>query len=328
MRLLLVFLVTLAADRRLEAFEGGSLIGWGANASGQARGSAALEGPGRVVIGGAALTNVVACAAGYAHGLALLANGTVRAWGSDHKGQATVPKGLTNIVAVAAGREFSVCLRANGTVVGWGDNEAGQLSVPPGVNNVKSIAAGMDWTFAVTRDGTVLVWGRADVLVPKGLTNVLAVTTAGGRRDRNLALLRNGGLFGWGKGSDVGAPVGVSNAIAIAVGDYHSLALLANGTVLGWGGNSSGQASGSPAGLRRLPYARLISFDGDLLKDVVAISAGQEYEILGTACRFSLALKRDGTLQLWGSGPQPPVGEMRIVGMAAGHNFCLAIQRQ
>jgi hypothetical protein len=35
---------------------------------------------------------------------------------------------------------------------------------------------------------------------------------------------------------------GISNAIAISAGEYHSMALLANGTVVGWGDDFNGQA--------------------------------------------------------------------------------------
>jgi len=53
------------------------------------------------------LGNVVAIAAGYAHSLALTAEGRVVAWGYNgyrDRGIATdVPSGLSNVVAIAAG---------------------------------------------------------------------------------------------------------------------------------------------------------------------------------------------------------------------------------
>jgi hypothetical protein len=73
----------------------------------------------------AGLTNVVAIASGYNHSLALLSNGTVRAWGSNYYGQLGVGtfgdfysnhvavSGLSNVVAIAAGHQHSVALRSD-----------------------------------------------------------------------------------------------------------------------------------------------------------------------------------------------------------------------
>src|SRR3712207_7610633 len=65
--------------------------------------------------------------------ISLLADGTVRSWGSNNDGQlgdgtttdrlapAAVP-GLTGVSAVAAGGTHSLALRTDGTVLAWGDN--------------------------------------------------------------------------------------------------------------------------------------------------------------------------------------------------------------
>ena len=59
-------------------------------------------------------------AAGYNHGLALKADGTLLAWGQNDCGQTDVPAGLTNVAAIAAGASHSLALKSDGTVVGWG----------------------------------------------------------------------------------------------------------------------------------------------------------------------------------------------------------------
>ena len=67
------------------------------------------------------------------------------------------------------------------------------------------------------------------------------------------------GVWGWGESWSSGAipPRGLTNAVAIAAGSYHSLALTGRGTVVGWGSNQEGQA--------RIPPG---------LSNVVAIAAG------------------------------------------------------
>src|SRR4249920_149313 len=80
------------------------------------------------------LTGVTAIAAGGAHALARLSNGTVMAWGDNINGQlgngtttsSEVPvpvKGLTGVTAVSAGSLHSLALLSGGTVEAWGSNQ-------------------------------------------------------------------------------------------------------------------------------------------------------------------------------------------------------------
>ena len=112
---------------------GGTVVGWGG-------GTAAIP---------VGLTNVVAIAAGYAHGLALNPDTTVTAWGTYWLSDidfgrdyvpTLVPAGLSNVVAVAAGGgTFSLALQADGKVVGWGYNGGGQTTIPGGLSDVVAI---------------------------------------------------------------------------------------------------------------------------------------------------------------------------------------------
>src|SRR5512137_468377 len=82
------------------------------------------------------LTNVVAISAGGDHALALLADGTVKAWGNNSYQQIEIPATATNVVAVSAGFYHNLALRADGTVVHWGANNQGQGPVPASLTNV------------------------------------------------------------------------------------------------------------------------------------------------------------------------------------------------
>ena len=53
-------------------------------------------------------------------------------WGDASYGQSSVRPGLQDVTAIAAGGYHSLALRADGTVVAWGSNSSGQLEHPPG----------------------------------------------------------------------------------------------------------------------------------------------------------------------------------------------------
>lgn len=215
--------VTIAsgAAHNLAIKENGAPVAWGRNDYGQLN------------IPATATNNVLALAAGDVHSLALMGSGTVVAWGDNSFGQTSVPQGLTGVTAIAAGRVDSLALRTNGTVVGWGFNAYGQTTPPASLSNVVAITAGYLHSAALRSNGTVVVWGDNTY----GQTNV---------------------------------PAGLSNVVAIAAGDFHTLALRTDGTMVGWGDNSFGQtntpsitnawaiASGNYHGLALIPTAPLL----------------------------------------------------------------------
>ncbi|HYG34280.1 MAG TPA: immunoglobulin domain-containing protein, partial [Clostridia bacterium] len=118
------------------------------------------------------LTNVVAVSAkGFS--LALKSDGTVVSWGP----APTAPRDLTNVIGVAVGQSHGLALLANRTVVAWGDNYAGQTDVPAGLTNVAAVSTGLSHSLARLADGTVKGWGRsayAQSLIPSSLSNITA----------------------------------------------------------------------------------------------------------------------------------------------------------
>ena len=127
------------------------------------------------------LTGVRAVAAGAKHALALMADGTVKAWGDNRSGQSgigtlgtvdtpEVVQGVSNVIAIAAGNYLSLALRADGTVLAWGTygeagGAAGARPTPievAGLTEVVAIAAGHAHALALRADGTVWAWGRND----------------------------------------------------------------------------------------------------------------------------------------------------------------------
>jgi len=90
---------------------------------------------------------------------------------------------------------------------------------------------------------SVAAWGRSfdgQTTVPAHVTNAVAV--AGGDY-HSLALLADGTVAAWGR-NDYGqcnVPAHVTNVVAVAGGAYHSPALLVDGSVAAWGYNGDGQ---------------------------------------------------------------------------------------
>lgn len=176
------------------------------------------------------LTGVKAVAAGVLHGLALIEDGTVRAWGYNVAGEvgdgtvvqrpSPVPvPGVRNAVAVAAGSGFSLALLADGTLMTWGHNGNGQLGrqtsgaaspIPAraeGVKGIRAVAAGVMHVLALTGTGAVMAWGEdghsatgtgtggpVAKVVPR-LTRVQSIST---RFNRSFAVLADGQIMAWG----------------------------------------------------------------------------------------------------------------------------------
>jgi len=110
-----------------------------------------------VTAAGVTAADVTAVSGGFQHSLALLANGTIEAWGNNSSGQlgngvtgapsptpVTVlgPGGvgvLSDVTLIAAGDNHSIAYLTNGPVNTWGLNSAGQLGNGSTTNRNTSI---------------------------------------------------------------------------------------------------------------------------------------------------------------------------------------------
>jgi alpha-tubulin suppressor-like RCC1 family protein len=232
----------------------GTVRAWGNNAQGQlGDGSTASRRTLPVTVSG--LTGVTLLAGGRGHSMALLSNGTVRAWGYNGTGglgdgttttrrTPVAVQNLTGVIGLAGGRDHSIAVRSDGTVWAWGDNAYGQVgdgtkthrtrpvqvrTAAANLTNVVAVAAGAHHSMALRADGTVWTWGR----------NYRAQLGDGTTTTRTRAI----------------QVAGLAGVTAIAGGRDHCLAVVAGGAVRTWGNNAYGQLGDGTTTTRRTPVA-------------------------------------------------------------------------
>jgi len=170
------------------------------------------------------LEGVTAISAGNNHSLALLKDGTVRAWGLNRYGQIgdgtrtnrdrpVAVSGVRNAVAIAAGGYRSVALLADGAAMEWGANHVNLTPRPvpalvPNARGIRSVVAGGEHVAAITQTGQVMTWGqdshydigrRGDPHAAgfvEGLTDVRWLAAGAGT---TVAVLESGRMMTWGE---------------------------------------------------------------------------------------------------------------------------------
>lgn len=222
------------------ALDGGLVRAWGYNYQGQL-GDGSSEPRSLTAVQAAGLTTATRVYAGNSHSLAVLGDGTVRAWGENAHGQlgdgtlverrTPVPvSGLVGVTItdISAGYVHSLALDNLGRVWAWGANSNGQLgdgtSTPRtapvlltgfGGETVARIAAGSNHSLAVTATGRVYAWGAnwqgqlgdgttTQRLVPTLVPVLENVVAIGGGFSHTVALRATGDAWAWGAGGVVG----------------------------------------------------------------------------------------------------------------------------
>jgi alpha-tubulin suppressor-like RCC1 family protein len=291
----------------------GKVMSWGLGARGALGDGSMADSDVPVEVGG--LSDVVGVSAGGGAGtedsLAVLADGTVMAWGSNLEGLlgdghltgpqscsgqpcSTTPSpvtGLDEAVSVSSGANNSLALLNNGTVMAWGSNAYGDLgdgnssgpetceggpcsSVPltvSGLHEATAIAAGGSSDLALLNNETVVAWGN-------NYNGQLGDGTNTGPQKCDGKACSTTPI----------AVSGLTNVAAIAAGYTHSLALSDNGTVWAWGSSGDGQLGNGTTGEADAPV------EASGLTGAAALAAGL----------------RHSTAVVVASGPAPAVKKL------------------
>lgn len=172
--------IAAGTSHSLAVTSSGQLYAWGANGSSRLGDGTTTNrtSPTLIGTGGAPVLDVVA---GDAHSVALMQDGTVRAWGAGSSGQLglgtttvrSTPTQIPGLTAadLAAAENHTLAVRSDGVLMGWGANAAGQLgdttttmrtapTVAMGPASVGVLTAGGTHAVAVTPDGHVWTWGE------------------------------------------------------------------------------------------------------------------------------------------------------------------------
>ncbi|MBI4649505.1 MAG: PKD domain-containing protein, partial [Bacteroidia bacterium] len=254
------------------------------------------------------LTGVVAIAAGENHSLAILANGTVVAWGLNSKGQLadgsttqrntpvlmTGMDGGTTAYAIAGGNCHTMVLQSNGRVKSCGCDNAGQL----GNDGNSSLAA-----------STTLTYVNIDNVGSIPLENIVGIAAG---HVHGLALDNTGSVWSWGgtsgsNGYELGRPGAtvsqkkyagemdiITTAIALAAGDNTSFAILNDSTLAVCGDNDQGEL-----GIGDFIYRDTPTINTLLPNTVRAVAAGGPH---------TLVLNNQDTLKTFGDNISGQLG--------------------
>ncbi len=217
------------------------------------------------------------------YAMALKEDGTVVVWGKNTYGECNVPKDLRGVKQIFAGRHCCLALKEDGKVAAWGDSPSDLCDVPEGLSGVTDMVINSEGSYALAlkEDGTVVAWGcndHGECNVPSDLKNVSCI-----KADLNnaIAVKEDGSPVIWGDNRygvcDV--PKGLKDVVSVAMETGVAVALRANGTVAAWG-NKSSKVKNMPAGLH----------------DVAGIKVKSAWN----GPRI-WAVKKDGTLAIWGS---------------------------
>jgi len=335
--------VSAGETQALALLSSGEVVAWGNNVVGQLGDGTfnSSKVPVPVCAVGAAAPcseeskqlKAIAIAAGGEHGLALLSNDTVVAWGAGNYGQlgdgthesSTVPVPVCAVgaaapcseeskqlkaIAIAAGFRHNLALLEGGTVAAWGAGESGQLgnggttpinTVPVQVSaltEVTAIAAGFRHSLALLKGGTVRTWGsNSSGQLGDGMNSGPEACGPEGCSTKPVEVCA---------GTHPGPFCGtLEGATAIAAGGLHSLALLKGGAVVAWGGNGQGQLG---TGTSEGPEV-CTSHEEPVCSTIpVAVSHTADAQGIAAGGSFSLAF-----------GPPPTVAAIHLLGKRRSH---------
>ncbi len=215
---------------------------WGNAAQGQL-GAGSLTGS-RVPVTVKGLDNVTQIATQSTHACAVTTTGELWCWGNNEDGelgtgttepesQPTPVKALLDQVKAVSIAEYVTCaLRIDGTVWCWGiasDSFLGQSIVGekhratptqvPGLSNVVQLSGGNYHTCALLASGSVECWGNNEK----------------GQLGQGISSTQEK------KGGNPAPVVGISDAVDLTLGFFHTCAVLRDTTVRCWGMNDAGQ---------------------------------------------------------------------------------------
>jgi len=279
---------------------------WGLNDNGQLGDGSQTDSSTPVAV--ARVTGAAAVTGGGFHSCARFPNGTLQCWGRNSEGQLGDPAttaffsatpvpvtGMTTATAVTGGGYHTCALLQNGTVRCWGQNDYGQLgngTVSPalvpsvtnstpvevfGITTATAVSAGGWHACGLLQNGTVRCWGQNDYGQLGDGSPITQRPVPAARKPTPIPV----------------EVTGITTAVAVESGAFHTCALLQDGTMRCWGWNEFGQLTLTPA------------FDSSSTPVTVS---GVTPAALAPGAEHTCVLLRDGRVQCWGDNGYGQLG--------------------
>ena len=293
------------------------------------------------------------------HGLSLKTDGTLWLWGSNSYGEigdnTTVDKSSpvqtvafgSTWSSISAGKNFSASIKSDGRLWLWGKNSYGQLGnniVSHVSSPVQTVAFGTTWSKissgknhvgAIKTDGTLWLWGAnrrgqlgdSTVIHRSSPVQTIAFGSTWSQvscgDEHTAAIKTDGSLWVWGYNlfgqlatnnlDSVSSPVqtttyGTSWSV-VSAGESHTAATKTDGTLWLWGSNSKGQIGNTSL----LPVS----------SPVQTIAAGTQWNKISCGKDQTAAIKKDGTLWLWGNNQFGEIGNFTSE-LNPANQFCVS----
>jgi alpha-tubulin suppressor-like RCC1 family protein len=306
-------------DHVLALRSDGTVWAWGANQHGQLGDGTTQHRHTPAQVSALQRKQIKAVAVGWAHSLAVDAQGNVWSWGNNWTSQlgaevsedrpwpapVAFPSGV-RIKSLVAGHVHSLALAEDGSVWAWGNNGSGQLGTGDRLNRsapvrisaldargIVALGAGMTHSLARGADGVLWVWGANEA-----------------------------GQVGDGTLEDRLTPIPVLAAVSgMAAGPGYSLALRSDGRLWHWGSSMlTGQATSTPT---RVEHSDLVG--------VVQITSGEVHALALLADGSVVGMGRNRIGQLTGNthGGCNLVCRLtmpaRVVGLSATNGTSMAL---